>query len=95
MKTFQLEALYFQIYQKVLRLNDSLGDEAMTRDQLREVCTSIFIASTQRGIYAPVMANGFLDSIALLLSQTQERSIQERIYREVKKILEPATSLKE
>ncbi len=50
---FNLPGLWFQIYRQVLAQNETLNKDKLDKVQLREVATSIFIASTQRGIVRP------------------------------------------
>ena len=45
--------LWFQIYKQVLTLNEKQEKDRLDKSALREVVTSIFIASTHKGINKP------------------------------------------
>ena len=50
---YNLPGLWFQIYRQVLSQNENLKKDKLDKVQLREVTTSIFIASTNRGLVRP------------------------------------------
>ena len=50
---YDFEGLWFDTFQKVLSINESLNGAGLDKSQLREVATSIFIAKSQRGIVRP------------------------------------------
>jgi len=78
---YDYEGLWFHIYLKVLKHNETLGDAGLDRSQLREVTTSIFIAQTQRGITRPIKTNTFTESVLQLVSEIKDREMQESIYK--------------
>jgi len=92
---YDYEALYFDIYRKVLKLNETLGEQAFDKSQLQEITTSIFIAYSQRGVVRPFPANGFLDSLNTMLTNIKNRSMQEQIYKQVKQIINERNTHKE
>ena len=84
---YDFESLWFQIFQKVLRLNESLGHDALDKSQLREVTTSIFIAQTQRGVVRPMMINDFENALVRLVMGIKERKSQEKIYKSLSEVV--------
>ena len=50
---YNLAVLWFQIYREVLAQNKYFGDKSLKKGQLREITTSIFIATTNRGMVWP------------------------------------------
>ncbi len=78
---YDLVGLWFQIYQSVVRYNESLGEEGLDKSQLREITTSIFIASTQRGIVRPLQNSRFLESVMRLVYNITDRERQTAIYK--------------
>lgn len=92
---YDFEALYFDIYKKVVKHNDALEELAFDKNQLREITTSIFIAYSQRGIVSPMPANGFVTAITQLLNDIKERHQQEHIYRQVKQLIKSTQTKKE
>ena len=95
LKSFDLPRLWFAIYRRVVALNQELAAQQLDRGQLREVTTSIFIASTQRG-RAPVWpaANGsFEQSILELLSPVVRREEQEEIYRVLRRLVQDSNGI--
>ncbi len=88
-KPFDLPRLWFAIYRKVLALNQELAPQQLDRNQLREVVTSIFIASTGRGrgIIWPVAQGSFEQSILDLLSVVTKREDQEKVYRLLRRLV--------
>ena len=84
---YDFEGLWFEIYQKVLRQNEALGESRLDKSQLREVTTAIFIAQTQRGAIRPMVINPFMDSILKLIGDVKERELQMLIYKNVRELL--------
>ena len=84
---YDFEGLWFQIYSKVLKLNQTLKEDALDKSQLREVTTSIFIAKSSRGVTRPTYVNGFQQSVMKQIENIKDRSKQEEIYNAVLKII--------
>ena len=70
---YDFEGLWFQIYSKVLKLNQTLKEDALDKSQLREVTTSIFIAKSQRGVTRPNYVDGFQHSVMKQIESVQRR----------------------
>jgi len=86
---FDYEALWFDIFRRVLQQNEALGEGRLDKIQLREITTAIFIARTQRGIVRPVVINQFTESIMKLISDIKDHERQILIYKQVKELLTP------
>ncbi len=84
---YDFEGLYFQIYSRVLKLNQTLKEDALDKNQLREVATSIFIAKSQRGVTRPTNVDGFQQAVLKQVENIKERKKQEEIYNAVLKII--------
>jgi len=84
---YDFEGLWFSIYRKVLKHNETLGEEALDKSQLREVCTSIFISQTQRGIVKPLVLNSFMKSVMSLINNVKDRKAQETVYKTISDIV--------
>ena len=84
---YDFEGLWFETYRKVLRHNETLGDQGLDKSHLREVTTSIFIAQSQRGIVRPLALNGFVDSVLKSIAEIRERPLQEAIYKGINEII--------
>ena len=84
---YDFEGMYFQIYSKVLKLNQTLKEDALDKSQLREVATSIFIAKSQRGVTRPTYVSGFQQSVLKQIEDIKDRNKQEEIYNAVLKII--------
>ena len=65
---FDLPGLWFSIYKQVLIQNEKLDKDRLDKSALREVVTSIFIASTQKGITRPRPMTKFHSDIMMLVS---------------------------
>ena len=78
---YDFEGLWFDIYRKVLRHNENLGDQGLDKSQLREVTTSIFIAQSQRGVVRPMTLNGFTESVLKAVLDIKDRGLQEKVYK--------------
>jgi len=78
---YDFEGLWFDIYRKVLKNNEILGDQGLDKSQLREVTTSIFIAQSQRGVVRPMTLNGFTESVLKAVSDIKDRGLQEKVYK--------------
>ena len=61
---YNLPGLWFQIFREVLAANEKMDKDRLDKSMLREVTTSIFIASNQRGITRPYSYSKF--QVALL-----------------------------
>ncbi len=84
---YEFEALWFDIYSKVLKHNETLKENALDKSQLREVVTSIFIAKSQRGVTRPTNVDGFQQAVLKQVENIKERKKQEEIYNAVLKII--------
>ena len=78
---YDFEGLWFDIYRKVLKHNENMGNEGLDKSQLREVTTSIFIAQSQRGVVRPMTLNGFTESVLKVVSDIKDRGLQEKVYK--------------
>lgn len=83
---FDFEGLWFEIYQKVVKLNEALGESRLDKSQLKEVTTAIFIAQTQRGVIRPLVINQFMESLLKLIAPVKDRDRQTLIYKQVKEL---------
>ena len=79
--------LWFQIYKQVLSLNEKLEKDRLDKSALREVVTSIFIASTHKGIVKPKPETKFISEMTALIESVNNREKQETIFKTVKKII--------
>ena len=84
---YDFESLWFEIYQKVLKQNESMGPDALDKSQLREVVTSIFIAHTHRGVVRPMLISEFENALVRLVMGIKERKSQERIYKSLSEVV--------
>jgi len=89
---YDFEGLWFDIYCKVLKHNEILGDEGLAKSKLREVTTSIFIAQSQRGVVRPMVMNGFTESVLKVVSAIQDRNTQKQIYLCITDIIKKSKS---
>jgi len=63
------------------------GDDRLDKSSLREVVTSIFIASTQKGIVRPRPLTKFQSEMMTMLEPIVDRDRQERIYKLIKEVV--------
>ena len=84
---YDFEGVWFQIYAKVLKLNETMKEDALDKSQLREVTTSIFIAKSHRGVVRPTYVSGFHDALMKQVEDIKDRPKQEAIYNAVLKII--------
>jgi hypothetical protein len=91
-QNYDYEALWFDIFRKVLQQNEALGEGRLDKIQLREITTAIFIARTQRGYVKPVVNNQFTDSVIKLLCDVKDRDHQMEIYKTIKTLVKPNQS---
>ena len=84
---YDFPGLWFQIYRQVLSLNEKLEDDRLDKSALREVVTSIFIASTQKGIVRPRPMTKFQSEMMRMLEPVVEREKQEQIYKLIKGVI--------
>ncbi len=84
---YDFEGVWFQIYSKVLKLNEMLKEDALDKSQLREVTTSIFIAKSHRGVVRPTYVNGFQEALIKQVENIKDRAKQKAIYDTVLKIV--------
>jgi len=83
---YDFPGLWFQIYRQVLALNEKLDEDRLDKSSLREVVTSIFIASTQKGIVRPRPMTKLQSELMTLIEPVVERNKQEKIYKLIKEI---------
>ena len=79
--------LWFQIYKQVLALNEKLEKDRLDKSSLREVVTSIFIASTHKGINKPKPETKFVSEMNSLIESVSDRKKQEAIFKTIKEII--------
>ena len=84
---YNLSGLWFQVYREVLAQNGKLENDRLDKVQLREVTTSIFIASTQRGIVRPYSYSKFQVAMLELTKNVIRDRKQKQVYDAVKEIL--------
>lgn len=84
---YNLPGLWFQIYREVLKYNKSLNDSGLDKGQLREVATSIFIATTNRGIVRPFSYTKFQVSLREMTKDIYIESKKQEIIDTVKMVL--------
>ena len=84
---YDFPGLWFQIYRQVLTLNEKLEDDRLDKSALREVVTSIFIASTQKGIVRPRPMTKFQSEMMTLIEPIIDREKQEQIYKLIKGVI--------
>ena len=89
---YDFEGLWFDIYRKVLKHNETLGETGLDKSQLKEVVTSIFIAQSQRGVVRPLKLNGFTESVMKMVSEIKDRSTQEKVYKSINDIIKTTKS---
>ena len=76
---FNLPGLWFQIYRQVLEQNNNLNNDRLDKVQLREVTTSIFIASTNRGLVRPYTYTKFQVGDCWSLLKMYSRKVNARL----------------
>lgn len=84
---YNFEGAWFGIYEKVLRLNEELGIRALEKSQLKEVATTIFIASTNKGIIKPYRFSKFQIDIMRLITKVKDKEKQEFIKETLSRLL--------
>ena len=84
---YDFPGLWFQIYRQVLSLNEKLDEDRLDKSALREVVTSIFIASTQKGIVRPRPMTKFQSEMMTLIEPVVDREKQEQIYKLIKGVI--------
>ena len=84
---FDLPGLWFSIYKQVLAENNKLKKDQLEKYALREVVTSIFIASTQKGVVRPRPLTKFQADMLTLTAPVTDRNKQEKIYNTVKELM--------
>jgi len=84
---FNLPGLWFQIYRQVLEQNNNLNNDRLDKVQLREVTTSIFIASTNRGLVRPYTYTKFQVNLLELTKDVFREGQREAITLAVKSAL--------
>ena len=84
---YNFEGLWFGIYQKILKLNEELGDRGLDKGQLREVATTIFIAQSNKGIVRPYNFSKFQMEIIRMTVIAKDRALQEAIKESIKRLI--------
>ncbi len=84
---YDLPGLYFHIYREVLFANEKMEKDKLDKGQLREVTTSIFIASTQRGITRPYSYSKFQVALLELTKGLHHEPEQKKVYTAIKQLL--------
>ena len=77
------EGLWFEIYKKILKLNDGLGDKGIDKGQLREVATTIFIAQSNKGIVRPYNFSRFQREVLKLTAPAKDKALQQAIIESI------------
>ena len=73
------EGLWFEIYKKVLSLNNGLRARGLDKGQLREVATTIFIAQTNKGIVRPYNFSKFQMELLKMTAPVKDKRVQQAI----------------
>ena len=81
------EGVWFEIYERILILNEELGDKGLDKGQLREVATTIFIAKSNKGIVKPYNFSKFQREILKMTAQAKDRSLQQAIKESIAGLL--------
>ncbi len=76
---YNFEGVWFEIYRKILKLNEGLGDKGLDKGQLREVATTIFIAKSNKGIVRPYNFSKFQMEILKITALVKDRALQQAI----------------
>lgn len=76
---YNFEGLWFEIYSKILKLNEGLGDKRLDKGQLREVATTIFIAKSNKGIIRPYNFSNFQMEVIKITALVKDRALQQAI----------------
>lgn len=88
---YNLPGLWFQIYRQVLEQNNNLNNDRLDKVQLREVTTSIFIASTNRGLVRPYTYTKFQVGLLELTKDVFTEGKREAVTQAVKSALNGQT----
>ncbi|TFB13951.1 hypothetical protein E3V33_00130 [Candidatus Marinimicrobia bacterium MT.SAG.4] len=80
---FNFEGLWFEIYKKILKLNEELGDIGLDKGQLREVATTIFIAQSNKGIVRPYNFSRFQREVLKLTAPAKDKALQQAIIESI------------
>jgi len=92
---YNLPGLWFQIYRQVLNQNENLQKDKLDKVQLREVTTSIFIASTNRGLVRPYTYTKFQVGLLELTKDVFTEGKREAVTLAVKSALNGKAKVKE
>ena len=84
---YNLPGLWFQIYREILAANEKMEKDKLDKGQLREVTTTIFIASNQRGITRPYSYSKFQVAMLELTKGLHHEPEQKKVYNTVKQLL--------
>ena len=77
------EGLWFEIYEKILNLNEELGAKGLDKGQLREVATTIFIAKSNKGIVRPYNFSKFQMEVIKMTALVKDRVLQQAIKKSI------------
>ena len=80
---YNFEGLWFEIYKKILKLNEGLGDKGLDKGQLREVATTIFIAQSNKGIVRPYNFSRFQKEVLKMAAPAKDRALQQAIIESI------------
>ena len=92
---YNLPGLWFQIYRQVLDQNNNLNNDRLDKVQLREVTTSIFIASTSRGLVRPYTYTKFQVGLLELTKNVFREGQRAAVTNAVKSVLNGKAKEKE
>ncbi len=84
---YNLPGLWFQIFREVLAANEKMNKDRLDKSMLREVTTSIFIASNQRGITRPYSYSKFQVALLELTKGLHHETEQKKVYNAIKQLL--------
>ena len=80
---YNFEGLWFEIYKKILKLNEELGDKGLDKGQLREVATTIFIAQSNKGVVRPYNFSRFQREVLKLTAPPKAKALQQAIIESI------------
>ena len=80
---YNFEGLWFEIYKKILKLNDGLGDKGLDKGQLREVATTIFIAQSHKGVVRPYNFSRFQKEVLKMTAPAKDKALQQAIIESI------------
>ena len=84
---YDFEGHLFEIYGKILKLNEDLGDKGLDKGQLREVATTIFIAKSNKGIVRPYNFSKFQMEVLKMTASAKEKALQGAIKDSIARLI--------